>query len=464
MSDSTIRQAMAGAGGRTLPGFDRAELPTAPPIPGDVVEALAAELRSVLGPDTVLRDETSRLAASTDWAHMSPVLQPLLPGGVADVVVRPHTAEEIAVAVGAVHRYRVPVTVRGQGTGNYGQGIPLYGGLVIDTSKANRVLWVEDGWISAEAGASFVMLEKAARATGQELAILPSTVGSTLAGFIAGGSGGTGSIANGAIWDGYLRSLRVVPCTDDATPVEVPFPDNTAMAHAFGVSGVIATATVQLKPAREWTGLFASFAGLDGAVAAGEEIFDVEPTPRLLSLDEPGIVAAYRPVDPAMPSDRVSLRGIVTEDSVAAITTIVQRHGGRVDAVRPKGPAMIASMSYNHTTHRVRKLRPELTHLQCMGPGLTRRREEVAAVVRDSLIHLEGFRTDHGRDWVSMLFLRYEGSDVLYEQMRRLAEVEVYVDDPHTWVLHHGRVGLIREAAARFDPDGLLNPGKLVAA
>ena len=464
MSDSTIKQAMVGAGGRTLPGFDRARLPEVEPLPPTVISALASELADELGPDVVFRDDTVRRAASTDWAHMSPVLEPLLPGGVADVVVRPHDADGIAAAVGAAHRHRVPVTVRGQGTGNYGQGIPLYGGLVIDTSKATRVLAVEDGWITAEAGASFVMLEKAARATGQELAILPSTVGSTVAGFIAGGSGGTGSIANGAIWDGYLRSLRVVPCTDDATPVDVPFPENTAMAHAFGVSGVISAATVQLKPAQEWTGLFASFPTLAGAVAAGEEIFAVEPTPRLLSLDEAGIVETYRPVDPAMPVDRVSVRGIVTEGSVPTITAIVERHGGRVDAVRSKGPALIASMSYNHTTHRVRKLRPELTHLQCMGPGLTRRRADVAAVVADSLIHLEGFLTPHGRDWVSMLFLRYEGADVLYEQMRRLADVEVYVDDPHTWVLHHGRVELIRAAAARFDPDGLLNPGKLLAA
>ena len=82
----------------------------------------------------------------------------------------------------------------------------------------------------------------------------------------------------------------------------------------------------------------------------------------------------------------------------------------------------------------------------------------------ESLLHLEGFRTASGRDWVSMLFTRYEGADALYDLMSRLAEVEVYVDDPHTWVLHHGRVPMIREAAARFDPDGLLNPGKLLAS
>jgi FAD/FMN-containing dehydrogenase len=86
----------------------------------------------------------------------------------------------------------------------------------------------------------------------------------------------------------------------------------------------------------------------------------------------------------------------------------------------------------------------------------------VAAVAPDSLIHLEGFRMANGREWAGMLFLRYDGADDLYEQMARLADVEVYVNDPHTWVLHHDRVDLIRQAAARFDPDGLLNPGKLL--
>jgi FAD/FMN-containing dehydrogenase len=464
MSDSTLAASRGGlAGQRVLPGFAPAALPEVTPLDPGVLDALAAELAKLLGADTVRRDEASRLSASTDWAHMSPVLAPLLPGGVADVVVRPGDAPGIAVAVGAAHRHRVPVTVRGQGTGNYGQGIPLFGGLVIDTSAAARILAVEDSWLTAEAGASFVLMEKAAAATGQELAILPSTVGSTVGGFIAGGSGGTGSIANGAIWDGYLRSLLVVPCTDDATPVAVPFPENTAMAHAFGVSGVIAEATVALRPARRWTGLYTSFPDLDGAVAAGEELFGLEPTPRLLSLDEAGIVATYRPADAALPADRVSLRGIVTEDSVSAAGAVVRRHGGRVDAVRPKGPAHIASLSYNHTTYRVRKVRPELTHLQCMGPGLTRRRAEVATLAPESLIHLEGFLTAAGHDWVSMLFLRYDGADDLYTRMARLADVEVYVDDPHTWELHHARLDAVRAAAARFDPDGLLNPGKLLA-
>src|ERR1700739_2786214 len=165
MPDTSLIAAPRWAGERALPGFDRAVLPAVTPPPFGILESLKGELRAELGPGAVLDDEGARLTASTDWAHMSPVLQPMLPGGVADVVVRPDDAAGIAAAVGAAHRHRVPVTVRGQGTGNYGQAIPLHGGLVIDTSRASRIISVGDGEITAEAGASFVMLEKAARKT-----------------------------------------------------------------------------------------------------------------------------------------------------------------------------------------------------------------------------------------------------------------------------------------------------------
>ncbi len=146
---------------------------------------------------------------------------------------------------------------------------------------------------------------------------------------------------------------------------------------------------------------------------------------------------------------------------MAEATAIVVSSGGTVTDVRANGPALLASLSYNHVTHRVRKLRPGLTHLQCMGRGLIHRRAEVAATVPDSLVHLEGFRIGGSRTWVGMLFTRYVDTPSLYAGMDALADVEVYVDDPHTWVLHHDRLDLVRAAAKRFDPDGLLNPGKL---
>src|SRR5690242_1685930 len=117
MPDASLVPGPRGAGERALPGFDRAVLPAVTPLPFGIIDSLKAELTAALGPGCVRDDEPSRLTASTDWAHMSPVLEPLLPGGVADVVVKPRDAAGIAAAVGAAHRHRVPVTVRGQGTG-----------------------------------------------------------------------------------------------------------------------------------------------------------------------------------------------------------------------------------------------------------------------------------------------------------------------------------------------------------
>ena len=120
---------------------------TLPAVDADRVTALTHELRELLG-DAAVSDEAAALdRASIDGSEMSPVVKEQLPLGRAQLVVTPTTAEEIALAVGAATRHGVPITPRGKGTGNYGQGIPLYGGLVIDTSKATRVLAVEDGWI-----------------------------------------------------------------------------------------------------------------------------------------------------------------------------------------------------------------------------------------------------------------------------------------------------------------------------
>ena len=45
----------------------------------------------------------------------------------------------------AACRHGVPITPRGKGTGNYGQGIPLYGGLVLDTPAPTTIVEVGDG-------------------------------------------------------------------------------------------------------------------------------------------------------------------------------------------------------------------------------------------------------------------------------------------------------------------------------
>jgi FAD/FMN-containing dehydrogenase len=52
-----------------------------------------------------------------------------------DLVVRPRDAGEVLRLAAVCARRRVPLTVRGGGTGNYGQCVPLHGGIVMDARR-----------------------------------------------------------------------------------------------------------------------------------------------------------------------------------------------------------------------------------------------------------------------------------------------------------------------------------------
>jgi FAD/FMN-containing dehydrogenase len=433
------------------------------------VAAVAQALARVLGADRLSTVEAARRAASTDFAHLSPILPTALPQRPADLVVRPRTADDVVATVQLAHEHRVPVTPRGAGTGNYGQAVPLAGGVVVDLTRCDTIIGIGDGWIRAEAGATFVALEAAARRTGQEIAIMPTTVGSTIGGFLAGGAGGVGSIEHGWLWDGYVLELEVVPCPPGTASLTVDAAGCLPYLHAYGVTGVLTTVTVRLGPARERVAALASFpAGSHAdAVQAGLALLRLEPPPRLVSLDEPGIVATYQP-DDAMPLGRHSLRAVVDVSTVGSFRTIVAEHSGRVEAIRPSGNAYLTSLAFNHVTLRARRARPELCHLQVSGTALVQRPDDIRAAVPGALLHLDGMRTTPDphdpaaqRQFGGLLLAPFRDASTLYAGAARLTELGVHVVDPHTWLLGGPALPGIRTTAEANDPAGLLNPGKL---
>ncbi|OMQ14121.1 dehydrogenase, partial [Modestobacter sp. VKM Ac-2676] len=259
--------------------------------PPAAVAALEAELVELLGPRNVSSELRARERASVDGARMSPIISELLPLGLADLVALPTTAEQIGLAVAAAVRHGVPVTPRGKGTGNYGQGIPMAGGLVLDTSRARAVVEVGDGFVTAEAGTPMVTLERAAHATGQQLWMYPSTAQSSIGGFLAGGSGGTGSIVHGTNDAGFVAALDVVDGTGSPDLVHVEGTEAQRFVHNYGTAAVIARATVRLEPLQDWRGVYASFPDFRSAQAVLRELAALAPTPRLVSADTPEITA-----------------------------------------------------------------------------------------------------------------------------------------------------------------------------
>ena len=95
------------------------------------IEALIQSLAGI----EIITEATQVSKLSQDYHNFSPILTERLAGKVADIVVRPRDKQQVLKVAAACAKHRVPITVRGAGTGNYGQCVPLYGGVVLDMTR-----------------------------------------------------------------------------------------------------------------------------------------------------------------------------------------------------------------------------------------------------------------------------------------------------------------------------------------
>lgn len=124
---------------------------------------------------------------SQDFSWFSPVLKRQLADKSAEVVARPRTEDEIRSVVAACATHGIAITVRGSGTGNYGQSTPLHGGVVLDLSGYNGFGWVNGMAGRAQAGIRLSEFDTHARKHGCELRWIPSTFRSATLGGLYGG-------------------------------------------------------------------------------------------------------------------------------------------------------------------------------------------------------------------------------------------------------------------------------------
>ena len=98
-------------------------------------EKAAAEIARILGSNRVVTDPDVLEGLAGDESVVAPVIP--------DAAVRAHSAADIRVTLEVAAKMEVPVTPRAGGTGKAGGAIPIRGGLVLDTSKMNRILEID---------------------------------------------------------------------------------------------------------------------------------------------------------------------------------------------------------------------------------------------------------------------------------------------------------------------------------
>ena len=212
---------------------------------------------------------------SRDFYWYSPVLKRELDHVKGDLIVSPKSEAEVIRVLAACHRHGVPVTPRGSGTGNYGQAMPLSGGVVLSLAEMNEVTSIGPGRVVTGPGAVLADIDRATRAhSGQELRMSPSTYNTaSIGGFVAGGSGGVGSIRWGGLRDlGNVIRLRIVTMEAEPRVMELTGEDVLKVMHAYGTNGIITEVEMPLTASYDWIDVIVGFDDFMDAARFGNDL------------------------------------------------------------------------------------------------------------------------------------------------------------------------------------------------
>jgi FAD/FMN-containing dehydrogenase len=375
----------------------------------------------------------------------------------------------------ACAKHRIPVTVRAAATGNYGQAVPLEGGVLLDMTAMDRVLSWSPGVLKVQAGARLHEIDALTRPGGWELRMHPSTKRmATIGGFVAGGSGGVGSLTYGGLREpGNIRAARVV--TVEPTPRIIDLRGDAAQKvnRAYGTTGIITELEMPLAPAWPWVELIVAFDNFATCVAAGHDIALADGiVKKLLSPIAWPIPVNFRDIRAHCPDGKAILIAMVAAQSLEGFKVAL---GGRgtitLESVFDENPASepLYEYTWNHTTLQWLKTDRSVTYLQCLYPH-DRLREsvaEMAALYPDEVLpHLEFIRFGGRLTCSALPIVRYTTPERLNEIIAGHEARGVFIANPHVYTLEDGsrhkrvdadQLGFKREV----DPMGLLNPGKM---
>src|SRR5215469_13851589 len=269
----------------------------------------AAGLASLLqDPARVLTHPPIVEQLSRDFYWYSPVLRKQLDGKVGDLVVQPVSAAEVQDVLRYCHAYDIPVTARGAGTGNYGQAVPLHGGVVLDLARMDSIEQISaEGHAVCEPGVRLGLLENEARKWGWELRCYPSTIiKASLGGFLGGGSGGIGSVAHGNLRDFQtVRALEVVTMEPEPRVALHEGEKVHEILHAWGTNGIISRIWLALTPAVDWSQCVVAFDTFNSAFDFSEKIAtDLNWTKRLVTVFEWPIPSFFTPIQRHAPQGK----------------------------------------------------------------------------------------------------------------------------------------------------------------
>ena len=421
----------------------------------------------------ILDSLSDRERLSRDFFDYSPILAEKLQGCLADIVVKPCSLEAVLAVACACKKFAIPLTIRGSGTGNYGQSVPINGGVVMIMSALKKIrdFNKETGVVTVETGCILRDLDKFLATKHRQLRLLPSTWRSaSIGGFIAGGSGGIGSVKWGFLRDpGHLQGLEVVTMQSPPKLIELDANYSEPLNHAYGTNGIITALKIATTPNIIWQEVLVDCSSLVDAVELLNCCIRSAIDLHLATLLESKIVDKL-PDFCSKSNGLHRLLFLVSSDGISTIERLAINSGGNFKHIGTEklssGKGM-RELSWNHTTLHMRAKDPQWTYLQMLLP---QSEIETMKILKEKwqdnlLWHLEAVRQNGTQRLAALPMLKWRGKNDLQSFIKCSKELGAVIFNPHVITVEEGGLGVVDadqvNAKCLYDPSGILNPGKL---
>jgi glycolate oxidase len=448
-------------------------------------------LSAIVGAEFVRVDDASLDAYAADA---------LGKGHPPDVVVLPANTRDIAAIARICNAERVPLVVRGAGTGFTGGAVPTRGGVLLSMERLNRILEIDELNLLAVVEPNVINadLQRAVEKVGLFYPPDPASLGqSSIGGNVAECAGGPRAFKYGTTkryilaMEAVLPTGEIVNTGSKAVKNVVGYDLTQLLVGSEGTLAIITKITVRLmpKPPANAT-VLATFESIRGAVDAVSELIRRRVVPAAVELiDSDSLEAVHDNVSPDLVPPGTAAALIVEVDGTP--NAVAEDLDRAIDACRTVGAKAITRAATDAERDTIWSVRRQVS-TALKATGLVKVNHDVVVPrgrvpelfdVIDEMKRTYGLRVaafghaGDGNIHVNLLLTpgdadeQTRAKDAEHFLFTRVIALEGSISGEHgigfakapylRLELSEDEIALMKRVKAAFDPNGILNPGKI---
>ncbi len=456
---------------------------------GKVTADVVDSLKSMLGAENVVVGEDAK-GYGRDEAPNAVAMMP-------DAVVKPTSTTLVSAIMALANDKKIPVTPRGAGTGLAGGAVPIYGGIVLSLEKMNRILEVDDDnfTVTVEPGVVLKDLYQAVEGHGLYYPTYPGELNATVGGNVATNAGGMRAVKYGVTRNFLLGLQAVLPSGEVIETGGGYIKCSTAydltqlIAGSEGTLAVVTRILLKLltAPGERYV-VLAPFSGLDDAIGAVPRILKHGILPmgiEFIERDVVHLVEQFRGRETPIHNYEASLMIIIEADGETEANRIAGEIGevclaqGAVDVFVAAGERALDLLAFREKAWPAIAQSGRADMADAVVP-----RSRIAEFVKRARqigreLDITTFMVGHAGDGnVHIAPVVPQGEDAsrrMAEFFRRVFEVGAsmggtisgehgigYIKKPYLNIaVRTSSLDLMKRIKRSFDPNNIMNPGKI---